>query len=628
MAEAARWGWAQHQHQQPHVWPAQQPEEHAQRQPLPPQRQPRMQEQERCLARPARTASAPRRRKDDTGIGPVGTSGSPGEGTNTATRGRLSGAGVRSRLQSSFGGCLRGVATTLRRFGVWVSRHARDTVGFLAARIAVGTTKGPPTRVREHLLQLSAQAAAGRPFVSVTDARLAGSAEAAAATLTIRATRAKRTTDGATRAIRNIREFIEANPTLLATVGPPTLDAWDVAVEAFVYAEASGQAAACPWRRARRPQDPSAARGAASARALLDRLGYTPGAAWTRAKAMAQSFGVHDPEDVRHHPPVFTWELVEGLRLAPAPATPWELAAAALLCIGSLNGRAKGQALSLLVGEVQVVGADTVRLTAGHRTKVMRARATQRQRRQPQPIVLRHWLVERHVIPWAMWHQRVKSPPSALFFPSITAGRTSAATPQGFTASGQWVEPVRQWTDRALAAALAKYVYRLDGRTFHGLRAGNNRELRRREGVSAVTRRSLHQRTLRPVIGSEEAYDAPFAEDYASATQALGSLRIESGKDGLLTVTATSASAGEDPTDWVPVASPMRLAPADNVTSSDSDTSEGGEELDCGRCGKHLSGKDYGWLCDREGCTWGVCTSCFTGGPRTVLLCPAHQSSR
>jgi hypothetical protein len=222
------------------------------------------------------------------------------------------------------------------------------------------------------------------------------------------------------------------------------------------------------------------------------------------------------------------------------------------------------------------------------------------------------------------------SPESALLFPAIANNRTRTATAQGFAASGQWVEPMRVWSDRAVTDAMTAYVHRRGTRTFHGFRAGNNRELRRHRHVSAITRRVLHDRSLKPIIGSEEAYDEPFAEDFAAATAALGQLRIEHSADGLPTVTATSASAGRIPADWVATPASAHYQLHDSTDSDDSASSasseEGGEEYNCGRCGRLVSKHDYGWLCDFPACAWGVCTACHEGGPRSRLLCPMHAT--
>ena len=487
-----------------------------------------------------------------------------------------------------------------------------------------------PGDARREAIRVLLDAEAGRPHVSAGDARAAGSEDAARSAAAVRATRAARTRTAATHAVREVRRFLEANPQLLAASRRLGANEWDAVMEAFVFAEAAGQSVSCPWRRARRPQDPSAARSAGTARALLERLGYVTESTWGRSRAMATSFGVLDPDDVRHHPPIFTWELVEGLRNQPPPSSPWEMAGASLLTLAAISAKSKCSCLALLVREVEAVGSDSIRVSAGPRQKITRARATGRQRKQTRPVVLKHWLIETHVIPWLRWHERHESPGSALFFPSVYDRRPPAATGHEFRAEGQWVEPVRQWSDRSITLVMQKYVYRLGSRTFSGFRAGNNRELRRCPDVSAVTRRSLHERSLRPIIGSEEAYDAPFAEDFASATARLGRMRIEQSPDGLLTVTATSESAGQVASDWVSTQS-AAAGTAASPSSSDDDASStddeggGGASFNCARCNRAVGVRDYGWLCDSPGCEWGVCTACHKGGHRTRLLCPRHE---
>ena len=364
---------------------------------------------------------------------------------------------------------------------------------------------------------------------------------------------------------------------------------------------------------------------------------------------MATSWGVNDPDDVQHHEPIFTWELAEGLRVVGAPSTPWEMAGAAMATLSTLGARRGGGAAALLLDEVTASAPDTVEVAPRARPKEQRERASRRPRRQRKPVVLRHWMIRAHVQPWLEWHRRHRSPSNALLFPSITAQKSPAPTALGFAADGQWVEPLRPWSARQKHALLARYIQNLGSRSFHGFRAGNQRELRRwetrgsgEEHVSAVTRRVLHGRSLRHLIGSEAAYDEVFAEDLAHAVQILGRLRIERTKNGLLAVTATSASAGENPSDWVsmpggPMTLPEREAEG-SASGSSSDTAssadvvgDGGVDtrvMRCGRCKTRLSARDYGFLCDYEGCKWGTCTSCHPGGARARLLCPVHESEQ
>jgi len=553
------------------------------------------------------------------------------ESTPLGAAGRHQAAASRSRVTASFmDASLRAARAAVVIASAAASRTARAVSSAVSRCVSWLTTPQPNPKLagaaRREAIRILADAEAGRPHVSEDIAQAAGSVDAARSAASVRATRASRTRSGAAHGVREVRRFLEANPGLLAASASLGSEEWDVVFEAFVFAEA-GQAIRCPWQRARRPQDPSAARSAGSARALLERLGHVTGATWCRTKAMATALGVRDPEDVRHHPPIFTWELVEGLRLQPAPASPWEMAAAALLTTAAISAKSKCSCLSLLVREVAAVGDDSIRVSAGPRQKITRARATGRQRKQTRPVLLQHWLIGAHVIPWIAWHQRHGSPGSALFFPSLYAKQPPSPSGHEFRADGQWVEPMREWSDRSVSLALQKYVYRLGSRTFSGFRAGNNRELRRCPGVSAVTRRSLHERSLRPIIGSEEAYDAPFAEDFASATAQLGRMRIEQTPDGLLTVTATSSSAGRSAADWVATPAAAAATPASPTSSDDDGTSsdEEGTSFTCARCGRIVGVQDYGWLCDTPDCTWGVCTACHRGGRRARLLCPRHE---
>lgn len=524
----------------------------------------------------------------------------------------------------------------------WTWAQAR--LAQLLGRFMPARTDGPPTR--DDVLHELRLVEVGTPRVSVEDIAAAGSAAAASAAVRARAVRASSTDAGGKRAVRQLREFLVANPALLARPGPATGESYDILVEAFVFAEAAvTEGQPCPWSRARRPQDPSAARGAGAARGLLDRLGWSRGTTWTRSRAMGKAWSVRDDTAVSHTEPIFAWELVDGLRLRP-PKSPWEMAGAAMSVIGVLHAKRVSGVKRLRVGEVARVAEDAVSVTT---TVKVKARATASKKRgggKGKPFVLRHWLVRDHLLPWLEWHGRRRSPDSALLFPAITARRSPAATALGFATNGMWVEPMRQWSARQVAAWLQLFIPNIGTRGFHGWRAGNNRELRRRREVHDVTRRALHERSLRTIIGSEAHYDEAFAEDYAEATEVLGRMRIERDpRSGLLTVTATSDSAGEHQ-DWVGVARPLALAVADDGgsdTDGSESTSDGGSDGDssdagnvvgdagresrsyrCGRCGDAVTERDYGFMCDIPGCAWGTCTACHPGGSRAKLLCPDH----
>lgn len=489
------------------------------------------------------------------------------------------------------------------------------------------------------------RAEAGEPRLTSADVEMAGSAAAARSAVRVRAVRSGSTNSAAARAVRYVREFVLANPAIAARSGRPDHNAYDTVIEAFVWAEEAGVAGKpCPWVRARRRQDPSAARSAGAARALLERLGWSRGAMWVRSRGMERAWTVRDDSGSRLTPPIFAWELVEGFRLR-APRTPWELAGAAMAVLGATHAKRGGGVKLLKVGEVSRAGDSAVVVRARVKVKARASAAGQgASGARAATVVLRHWLIRKHVLPWLQWHERHASPGSALLFPSITAKRSPAPTPLGFEAEGkQWVEPLRQWSARQVHEWLNQFVPNLGPRAFHGFRAGNNRELRRSKEVHDVTRRALHERSLKPAIGSEAHYDETFAEDFAAATERLGQLRIErDDASGLLTVTATSASAGELD-DWVPVKNPIALqAPTDGGHDSDSSSSEGSDDsgsggnavgdggketraYNCGRCGVAVGARDYGFMCEVQTCTWGTCTTCHPGGARASLYCPEHD---
>lgn len=482
------------------------------------------------------------------------------------------------------------------------------------------------------------QAEAGLPRTTTMESYIAGSIDAVAHTIRVRSKRAPSTTAAAQRSVRAVREFLEENPTLAAGSGVPTHDHYDIVMEAFVLTEgAAATGTSSPWVRARRPQDPSAARGAGPARALLERLQWSRGTAWSRCKNTEKAFDMRG--SAQHTTPIFTWEVVEGFRLKK-PKTPWAMAGAAMTVIGTLHAKRGGGVKKLKLANVNQVAHNGIQIASKHKDKGRVGASGLASDRDP-PVVLRHWLVEAYVIPWLQWHAEHKSPKSALLFPSITQKKSPKPTSLGFTAEGgQWVEPMRQWSPRAVEAWLSEFIPNLNGRRFHGLRAGNNRELRRCHDVHTITRRSLHGRSIKQVVGSEAHYDEPFAEDFASATEKLGQLRIErSATTGLLTVTATSESAGLRD-DWVIRKDPITFPDDQEDPPSSSDDGADGDSSSadcvgdgdrhtrayrCGRCHTLVRARDYGFMCDADGCQWGTCTDCHPGGERASLLCPRHQ---
>lgn len=506
-----------------------------------------------------------------------------------------------------------------------------------------------PEAIRTVVMRELLLAEEGVPWIDDDTLALVGDTGATTAARA-RATRAPRTAAAARTLVRQLWRFVRDNPRLLAATVPDggvTGEHFDVAVEAWMLARCEGAdngAWVCEEGR-REPMGAAGARAGGTVRALLDRLGYGRGTAWTRSRGMATATGARDKEEVQHAVPIFTWEVADGLQ-ANRPVTLWEAAAAALVVVGVVAARRVSGARGLLVEQVEQVGKNAVRVSPRHRPKQRRERLRRRRSRTARPAVVEHWMLGEFVVPWINWHKRHRTPGTAYFFPSITQGRRGKRTAVGFEAgSGFHVEPLRQWSARATEAALERCLRARGGRTFQGLRSGNNIELRRMPGVRDTTRRTLHERSLKPLIGSEEAYVEVFAEDLREATRGLGGLRIERDPDGLLSVTAVSPSAGQDPSDWRvtdPERVPWTAADADEisdgaVSGDDGDGSDcsvvgDGDErtrvVTCGRCGRRLGARDYGFLCDVNGCTWAACTDCHPGGAASPLLCPPHEAAR
>ena len=444
----------------------------------------------------------------------------------------------------------------------------------------------------------------------------------------IRVHRAPRTDAAVASTCRSIEELMHANRSRVERLAT-SADAWDRVLEAWVVTrvdpDRSPWAVPGGWRR-QRYDAAATAKAAASWRAAMSRLRYAPDA-WPRSKGMASALGAGDTEGGKHALPLFAWEVLVGLRTRP-PASVWDRCAAALLVLTTLNAHRKSNARRITLGSVTVLSADTVSVVTSDRPKPVRDRTVIRQGKHDRPVRLQHWAVRTYVVPWLEYLRKEGVHRTALAFPSLVReGPRIARTSEGRLMDGLWCEPLRPWSDRALVAAIARYVPAPAGRTFQSLRVGNNIELRRDPGVSDVTRRTLHGRTVRDLIGSESAYNEVFAEDFARATRRLGSARMIRQPDGLVACTATSASAAEHD-DWVPVEGSPAAAPPDPDTSSSessSDDSDGRVRFECFRCGTTVERAHHGFLCDQRDCARGTCVPCHPGGEAKALWCPQHE---
>lgn len=547
-------------------------------------------------------------------------------------------AGRRRSATARRGGCFGGIRRAAHRAWRWVCATTRATLGGMLPRRALPSVR---LVVRDELVM----AERGESRVGVVEMDLVGGREHASATASARATRAPATIAQARTGLRQLGRFLEANPGLLAARVPVSGDAYDIAVEAWLLARCGG--AASPW--VADGAGVGNARIGGTVRSLLDRLGYSRGTTWTRSTAMAKALGAGDRDDTVHHPPVFLWEVVEALRMRP-PGSLWESAAAALVVLGAVAARRKGGAALLLIEQVTQTGPDTVSVAPRHRPKPRRHRV-QAARTAARAVVVSHWTIARYVLPWMEWHRKRGSPANGYLFPAIVENaRARARTSVGFAVSSRWwVEPLRSWSQSAVTAAVHRYLLEPDGRTYQGLRVGNNIELTRNASrVTMATRRTLHERSLAPIIGSETAYIESFAEDFAEATRVLGRMRIVRRPDGLLSVVATSQSAGLDPADWVvvptgtaqnfPVPKDATVVGADDTEDDDGSSSSGADVVGdggrstrnaiCGRCARKLGPRDYGFLCDNPSCTWACCVDCHPGGVKVPLWCPPHLARR
>lgn len=456
----------------------------------------------------------------------------------------------------------------------------------------------------------------------------------------LRAHRAVATLHGVRSVATSFKQLLAANTQRVAGLPAADADAWDRLAEAWLVTRVAPDRAGAwtrplEWRSGL--QAHAAAKALGSWRAALERLGYAQGA-WPRSRAMAASLGARDPSAVSHADPLFAWELFQGL-LARPPTTLWERCAAALAVTAALSAGRPGNVCASTREDVDVQAPDTVSFAPAARKKQQRDRPVGSAGQHRLPVVLRHWAVRRFVVPWVTEVARIGVRRTGLLFPTILHdGVRIRKSVAGFAAAGGfWVEPTRTWDVRPRHCALARFVADLRGRTFRSCRAGNNTELRRqRRLVSDVTRRVLHGRSVRALIGSEAAYTEVFAEDLAKATALLGQLRIvRDQRSGLLTTVASSASAGERD-DWVTAAGAggadassgdsSDAASSDAASGASMVSSQGGRHsYHCFRCRRFVRFGDDGFMCDVAGCTRGTCLPCHPRGTRSRLLCPDHE---
>ena len=528
----------------------------------------------------------------------------------------------------------------------WTWGAAVQCVRHLVSR-AVRWARWRPTpergKVRRATLECLDAASKGRP-ARPSAAATAVLGRVAAEHLAAAARPHRRASDRAgTGAVTHLYDFLIANPSMLMEA---TVMDWDILLAAFLTARVRSQAStAAPWVRPSKWKKGTSPRAAAtvvnSAVSRLQRLGWMPLAALPTLRRQMRDLGCKEMEDVRHHEPIFGFEITNAARRARAPASAWDRCAWALVSLGIVGGSRIGSA-SGLRKDCVIAGPtpDVVVVKVRRLMKQQTAHAGAQRRLSPKVFVLQHWLIERFVTPWIRWHSGVaKSAGSALFFPSLVENRWARRkSAVGQLVGDLWLEPTSAWSPRAVKAALELVLGKggLRDRSFHGLRSGNNRELRKcRKAVEDVTRRTLHARSVRDLIGSEDAYADVLVEDMCDATRLIGKhqfARVE----GMFTVTHVSASSGEQD-DWEPTSQASWAAWAasldsesDSAGSSSEDTSDASSvassamSFDCLGCNDHVARQEHGWRCDVASCHRGRCVDCHEGGRSATMVCPAH----
>lgn len=440
-------------------------------------------------------------------------------------------------------------------------RWAAAMVDGARRRVALRPEGQPPRPARAELIAALRAAAADTP--APTGAGLVAP-RAAAAQAMVRGTRDATTARGHRTAIGRVLAFVEANPELGGRSVGLSPELWDATMEGFVTAMVSPQVEGSPWARpAGWPADCSpqhAARQQKAAAAGLLRLGWLPeGTTLGRTAATRRALGCGDQEDVQRVDMIFPWEVFEGAEQGKE-ASPWHLAARALVVLAVIAGGRPGEATGLLVGHVSATSNDNVIVLRrkGFRLKPQHARATRRGRRSAPAIPLEHVAIGAFVQPWLQWLRDRGVPDSHMLFPSLVRdayarARSSEGSRVG---GGLWMEPCRPWSARQVIAALDYVLTDRRGRTMQGLRSGCNVELKRLGTAAApgttavpdVVRRALQGRSLKPILGSEAAYFEAFADETREATRQLGSLRIVRRHGALRIDAVRSAATGK----WSP----------------------------------------------------------------------------
>jgi len=297
-------------------------------------------------------------------------------------------------------------------------------------------------------------------------------------------------------------------------------------------------------------------------------------------------------------------------------------------------GHRKTSIASLTLDQVQELPPDAVRFASRTGLKKRTRAVIRRRSARNSEVVAANWRIQHFLLPWLRWRRSSAMTGDELCFPSMVRDKNVRATRSAsgrMVDGGLWCEPHRLWTAPQVICGLdfALGRGRRLGRTTHGFRFGNLQELEQLAKNDATLRARIQGRKRSSrAFPSEEGYSASVAEDMTDVTRRLGSLRIIPSGEDMISISATSVSAGRLD-DWVPskrhtliaVPSCSHASPSDSEDSNDFPSS-----FDCFKCGTRVEHEDEtGGLCDTRHCQRGLCGTCRKATVDDGINCPDHS---
>jgi hypothetical protein len=306
---------------------------------------------------------------------------------------------------------------------------------------------------------------------------------------------------------------------------------------------------------------PTGVRSTASqAVGALAKLGWVSldAAEWPRRLKAVTATGGNDDEDVRHHPPIFPYELARFLRgwrrCEASTFVRCIVAAAVVACLASVRS-SQTVGLWVVASDAAAVAsvrsciwrsaADAVGIRHADFSKDKRRRMTERPRLSGRTRFYRHWMVAEALGPWVDERLARSGGQQVVAFPAAAALGAGSANDGALSHAARLAGLDIILGDRA-------------GRTWHGWREGTGRELPLL-ARSRVTRRRLQLRSVKDLLASEDSYVQAFQEELEQVVSMLASHTIEVAGDDLLRVTGRSASAGRLD-DAVPSSETVRMS--------------------------------------------------------------------